>query len=133
MRSRRKNKKNQIEISSLIDILFILLIFLMLSVRFTESRTLQDFNLPKSDAKLLGDSTNEVTISISKEGSFFLNGSPIQKSNLNRFIKNEIDVTKNPTIILELDVESKFGDFYEVTELLKTKSISNIQISTLKK
>ncbi len=133
MRGRRKNKKKQIEISSLIDILFILLIFLMLSVRFTESRTLQDFNLPKSDANLVGDSTNEVSISISKESSYFLNGSPIQKSNLIRFIKTELDVAKNPTIILELDVDSKFGDFYEITEIFKTKSISKIQISTLKK
>ncbi|TGL61936.1 hypothetical protein EHQ58_04845 [Leptospira ognonensis] len=127
---KRRQRSKQIEISSLIDILFILLIFLMVSVRFSESYTYSEFNLPKSEAQIVGDSKNEIKISISKLSEFFLNGRPIEKMDLINYIAAEVKVEESPTVILEVDSESKFGDFFEITNALKEKSIENVQIAT---
>jgi biopolymer transport protein ExbD len=132
MRRRPRRKSKQIEISSLIDILFILLIFLMVSVRFTESRSLFEFNLPKSEIQQVGDSESEIIISISKAGDHFLNGKQIDRQALYTYIKTEIRPDLKPVIILEMDVETKFGDFFEIINLLKQRSILNVQIATKK-
>ena len=132
MSKKLRRKCKQIEISSLIDILFILLIFLMVSVRFTESNSRFDFNLPKSEDQVVGDTENEIIISISKSGEHFLNGKSLEKDRLHDYIRTEIKQELKPIVILEMDVDAKFGDFFQITSLLKTKSISNVQIATKK-
>ncbi|MDZ4726119.1 MAG: biopolymer transporter ExbD [Leptospira sp.] len=130
---RRRSKRKQIDISSLIDVLFILLIFLMVSVRFTDSHSLVELNLPKSNVSQVGDTKDEIIISISKTGEYFLNGKKESKVIILSFISDELSKMKNPVVILELDEDSRFGDFFEITNLLKSKSIQSVQIATRKK
>lgn len=89
-----------------------------------------DFNLPKSEITQTGDFENEITISISKNAEYFLNGKSIQKEKLYSYIKTELKPSLKPTIILELDTASRFGDFFEITSLLKAQSINNVQLAT---
>lgn len=104
----------------------------MVSVRFSESHTYSEFNLPKSEAQIVGDSKNEIKISISKLGEYFLNGKSIEKKDLFRYIAEEVKAQENPTLILEVDNDSKFGNFFEITNALKAKLIENVQIATRK-
>ncbi len=130
MMRKRRGKSKTIEISSLIDILFILLIFLMLSVRFTESNTLFEYNLPKAEAQVVGDIEKEIRISISKSGEHFINGQKIEKTKIARWIGEEQIKNPKALIVLEIDTDAKFGDFFDLTNALKSISIQNIQIAT---
>ncbi|TGN19590.1 biopolymer transporter ExbD [Leptospira idonii] len=130
MKVRRRRKNKQIEISSLIDILFILLIFLMLSVRFTETRSYLELDLPDSRLSQVGDFESVVTISSDSQGIWYWNGKPESKDSVLSKIESFSEKEKQTKIILDLDKKSEFGHFFLITEKLKEKKINQVEIAT---
>ncbi len=70
--------------SSLTDIIFLLLIFFML----TSSMVQINLDLPESDSKALNEGT--IVLMLTQEGQYRLNGKPIKYRALNRGIRSEI-------------------------------------------
>lgn len=130
MKLRKSNSNSIIDISSLIDVLFILLIFLMLAVRFTETTSTLQLDLPKTQTDSIGEESPKFKIQINHLGTIYFDGKETEKDSLAALVpKNEDGKSR---IVLEVDKRAVFESFVLVTDLLKSKGYQKIDIVTLK-
>ncbi|MCG6146384.1 ExbD/TolR family protein [Leptospira bandrabouensis] len=130
MKLRKSNPDSSIDISSLIDVLFILLIFLMLAVRFTDTTSTLQLDLPKTRTESIGEESPAFKIQINHLGMIFFDGKETPKDSLTMMIpENE---GGKSSIVLEVDKKTIFETFVFVTDLLKSKGYQKINIITRK-
>lgn len=122
----KKRSKAQAEfnMSSLTDIIFLLLIFFMLTATFVNVKKL---DIPESNIKTVAPSS--LAVSIEKAGNFYVNGKEINSRDLKREINEVAKRIDNPekstvTIIAEKGVAfSQVMKVLSVASDLKLKAI----------
>ena len=99
LKSRNKVSLN-FNMSSMTDIVFLLLIFFMLTSTLVSPNALK-LLLPNSKAKTLEKQT--ISISINKELDFYINENQVIESNLENELKSILANQEEPAIILHAD------------------------------
>ena len=99
LKSRNKVSPN-FNMSSMTDIVFLLLIFFMLTPTLVSPNALK-LLLPNSKSKTLEKQT--ISISINKELDFYINENQVIESNLENELKTILAAQKEPAIILHAD------------------------------
>ena len=99
LKSRNKVSPN-FNMSSMTDIVFLLLIFFMLTSTLVSPNALK-LLLPNSKAKTLEKQT--ISISINKELDFYINENQVIESNLENELKAILANQEEPAIILHAD------------------------------
>jgi len=99
LKSRNKVSPN-FNMSSMTDIVFLLLIFFMLTSTLVSPNALK-LLLPNSKAKTLEKQT--VSVSINKDLDFYINENQVIVSNLENELKQVLSQQQEPAIILHAD------------------------------
>ena len=99
LRSRNKVSAN-FNMSSMTDIVFLLLIFFMLTSTLVSPNALK-LLLPSSKAKTLEKQT--ISISITKDVDFYINENKVTAASIEQELKLLINNEKEPAIILHTD------------------------------
>jgi biopolymer transport protein ExbD len=99
LRSRNKVTPN-FNMSSMTDIVFLLLIFFMLTSTLVSPNALK-LLLPSSKAKTLEKQT--ISISITKDIQFYINENPVLDNTIEQELKLIINNEQEPAIILHTD------------------------------
>jgi biopolymer transport protein ExbD len=114
---KKRSKVNaEFSMSSLTDIIFLLLIFFMLTANFVR---VDNFELPKSDSKTVAPMS--MTVSIEKSGKFSLNGNEIGISNLKKALKLELGKAENrdnATVAIYAEIGVPFEKVQEVMNVV---------------
>ena len=128
MQFREKTKKRVlINITSLIDVLFLLLIFFMVSSTFLEQPGMK-LDLPQTSTH---DITRQesYTLFITKDEVLYLNEEPIALKNLPDRLK-KISSETEEGIILKADEKTRYGFVVEVMDLVKQSGIKKLVVAT---
>lgn len=110
--------------SSLTDIIFLLLIFFMLTSTLVR---IDDFELPKSDSKTVAASS--LMVSIDRDGQYKVQGQVVPRSGVERAIRQEVaqaEEKEDFTITIVAEVGSAFDHVVRVMEIagrLRIKAI----------
>ncbi len=119
----RKRKRPIINITSLIDVMFLLLIFFMVSTTFAEQ--------PGIKLKLPSASTAEpsrlerLTLTIDKDGRMFLNDVPVQEEKLRVDLKAAAS-KPDATLVLRADRDVPYGYVIRAMDISRQSGIRNI-------
>jgi biopolymer transport protein ExbD len=127
---REKNENFTIDIAPLVDVVFLLLIFFMLSTTFEINPGLK-VNLPESSSKEIQKQKKEIKIVVTKTGSIYYNGRPVDLNKLNNRFKNLKD--KKTLVIIEADRFSFYGNVVSVMDIAKQNGLNNFAIATKQK
>ena len=101
MNFRGRNKVTpEFNMSSMTDIVFLLLIFFMLTSTLVSPNALK-LLLPNSKAKTLEKQT--ISVSINKDLDFYINENQVIESNLENELKQVLSQQQEPAIILHAD------------------------------
>ncbi len=115
----------EINITPLVDIVFLLLIFFMVSSRFTDETSLR-VNLPESGSgKTLNETVNTI-LSITANGKMFLGNHAVKKSELS----TELARLKEQPLIIKADEGVAHGQVVEALDMAKSAGISKASIAT---
>lgn len=77
--SRQRPEEVSVNLTPLIDVVFLLLIFFMVSTTFTKETQLE-IDLPSANGSVQEKPVEHIEIQISAEGSYLLNGEPVGES-----------------------------------------------------
>lgn len=114
----------EFSMSSLTDIIFLLLIFFMLTSTFVQ---IQPFDLPESDSKTVA--STDIVVGIDADGKYTLNNQEIPKSGLKKALQlklQEVDNQDNPYVTIVSEVNNKFNETLYVMKIanqLRAKAI----------
>ena len=132
----RKHKSQEInlEITPLVDVIFLLLIFFVLSTQFIDLKSMS-IDLPSIDQNTMSNlSEKRVKIEISKEGEVLIDNQIINDFSLvalnAQFRAISSDVK---TAIISADSEAKYQYLVTIIESLNRNGFKNIQINGVSK
>ncbi len=120
--------KNKIDILPMIDIIFAILSFLIISSLYLSRVDTIPIDLPKATTSLRQDS-KFVNIFIDKSGLIFLNKQKISLDNIRDIISNLINESKN-LVVLHADKNVSHGIVIKVLDSLRSIEGLKIAIST---
>jgi len=116
----------QIDIAPLIDIVFQLLIFFMLTSSFIMQPGIK-VNLPKAVTSEVIKYEN-VEIMISSENITYLNGKLVNSQELKSYLKQA--AKRNQTVLIKADARASLGRVVEIWDMCRDLGISQINIAT---
>ncbi len=128
--SRHSEEPMEINLIPLIDVLLVILIFLAASTSFTQQRQLQ-LDLPQAKAQAITDE-KFVSLSISKEGIYLLNGDFIDSKNSTEIAKalRSAITDDNQVLRIEADNLASHGSVVTALEAARLANIEKIQFIT---
>lgn len=107
MNFRGRNKVTpEFNMSSMTDIVFLLLIFFMIASTLVSAEAI-DLKLPNSSSKTT--QTKSVSVSVNKRNQYFVDSKMVPKSLLEAEVLNKVGESSSPTIVIrsDQDVEMK--------------------------
>lgn len=113
--TRPKSEAVRLELAPLIDVIFQLLIFFMISSSFMYPSL--SINLPKIETPEPSDQHQELVLSVAKGGSYFLNGEPTQKESLPGALKQALGSNDRKSLFFHADNSIPYQQAVEVMNL----------------
>ena len=132
MRIRRSNEdKLEIGMSSLIDCVFLLLIFfLVTTIAKKENRDI-DIDLPVSTSSLDVPPDNDtMVIGVNKEKMLFYNGRPVTISELHQILLELSEENQDRRIRVDCDKAVAFSRVVEILDLCSVRGLHNVAVRT---
>ena len=130
MKFKRKNRTETApDITPMIDVVFLLLIFFMLSTTFIVKPGI-NISLPKSSAEEIKKQKEEIEISISREGAFYLDGDKVDLETLEERFINAAETSIESVVIINADEKASHGDVVVIMDLAKESGISKLAVAT---
>ena len=126
---KKKSPEINLEITPLVDVIFLLLIFFVLSTQFIDLKTMS-IDLPTIDKTMSNLPEKRVKIEISKEGEVLINNTILDNFSIKalneelRAISPEIK-----TATISADSDTKYQYLVTIMESLNRNGFKNIQIN----
>jgi biopolymer transport protein ExbD len=127
-RTRKRRSRVLINITSLIDVLFLLLIFLMVSSTFLEQPGIK-LELPPAETAVVVDQ-KEFTLFVDKHGKLFLNNLEISMDGLEAKLKEALPGMKDGSLILKADQDVSHGIVVRIMDSVKKSGVKKLVIGT---
>jgi biopolymer transport protein ExbD len=123
----KRREKLSTDLTPLVDVIFILLIFFIVTSVFKKDELALILDLPSSNAKESQIEQKEITIELS-ETKIAYKGKEIELDDLNlalRLIRN-----RNDAIILRIDKNVKYERVVKLLDLLQAHNLNNLALVT---
>ena len=127
---KKKSPEINLEITPLVDVIFLLLIFFVLSTQFIDLKSMS-IDLPSIDKKTMSNlPENRVKIEISKEGVVLINNIILDTFSLKSLNKELRSISPEiKTAIISADSDTKYQYLVTIMESLNRNGFKNIQIN----
>jgi len=129
MRFRNEEEENfSLDLTPLVDVVFLLLIFFMVSTVFVDFKRRMDISLPTSKVSILDEIPKAIELEITVDKQVFLNGDKVSLKSLESALK-KIDVDKKKAAIIRADKNLPYGDVIKVMGMLQSARILDISVA----
>ncbi|NIM66477.1 MAG: biopolymer transporter ExbD [Candidatus Latescibacteria bacterium] len=126
----RRSKKRSVilNVTSLIDVLFLLLIFFMISTTFLSQPAIK-MELPKAEHS---DVVRQkpLVVYIDQSGKVFLNDEPMEIPLLEEALRRKLQDTTDKSLVLKADSRVSHGSVVEVLDIVKGAGVQKLVVST---
>jgi len=128
MRFTRKDEEDySLQLTPLIDVVFLLLIFFMVSTAFVDFTRQLNIELPESQSGAPISKTKVYTIEINREGSVFLDGRPVLVGEIAEKIAQRVDEKRS--VIIRADKKLHYGQAVEIMGICRDAGITDIGLA----
>ena len=120
-----------INLSSMIDVLFILIIFFMITTTFKEEEVDQLVKLPtdKRNQSLTQSKGNVIKVNIREHGEYLVMGAQMTEEELAKWMKDEIVRKPEMKVMIRCDKESKHLHLANVMSICRFIGVTEANIS----
>ena len=123
-------RKIGINLTPLIDVLFILIIFFTVSSTFLEQPGIE-LKLPEAESSQ-SHTAQKVIIYVDNQENLFLNDDPVEIENIAKAVEALISAQTDKSVVLHADEDVSHGVVINIMDLLRKQGIYKIIISTSK-
>ncbi|KPJ94151.1 MAG: hypothetical protein AMJ55_06830 [Gammaproteobacteria bacterium SG8_15] len=127
-----KSKELDVNITPLIDIVFLLLIFFMVSTTFERESEI-DVTLPQAAIDAPQEQSEVIEIVISSQGEFYVNGKRVinkQVSTLKQALLKVADGREDPPIIISADAKATHQSVVTVMDAARQLGFVHLSFAT---
>jgi len=126
---RKKRIQSSPDITPLIDVVFLLLIFFMISTTFVHKPGIE-ITLPKASADLIKKRDKEIRVSVARDGTIFVDDRMIGIEELKKVFSAAAGSGDRSTLIIKADENTMHGKVVEIMDSAKEAGITKLAIAT---
>ncbi len=128
---KRARRDVTVDITPLVDVVFLMLIFFMVSTSFKVASSLK-LELPASHSQEQLHETREVVISIDAAGRYYVGDEPVSDANLRKRILNATKGDPNMRVVLRADAEARHKRVVRALDVLRQLGMGKVSIATVR-
>jgi biopolymer transport protein ExbD len=121
--------KPVINIASLVDVLFLLLIFFMVTSAFVEQPNIK-LELPTTRHSEISR-VERTVLTLSRDGQLFLKEKPVDKQNLEKELRRLMLDTGDDVLVLKADKMVPYGDVVDIMDYAKGAGFKKVVAPTI--
>ncbi len=126
---KKKDDEPDISIAPLVDIVFLLLIFFMVTSHYDIAAGVQ-IKLPKVTQKTANpDAENRIFVIVDKAANVYIDGKKIGMKALKKRLREEVKKRGMLHLILQADADVRHGKVVEIMDIAKNAGINSIIIA----
>ena len=130
MSLRRSRKSSpRVDVIPLIDVLMVLILFFLTSMQFQDLRAL-NVKLPKIDSAGSNKITNQLIISVSKEGEYYLNGNKDDLEEIEKVMKTASELPQKPSVLVVADENVPLKHVTKVVDLCRSSGLDDFRLQS---
>jgi biopolymer transport protein ExbD len=118
-----------INVTSLVDIVFNLLLFFVVTTTFATSLGI-NVNLPASTSATVAAASKDITVTIDDKGKIFLANTPVSVDALRAEFSSQLKQGQQTTLIIRADERVNHGLVVHVMDLAKEAGVQKLAIAT---
>ncbi len=125
---REQEENYSLELTPLIDVVFLLLIFFMVSTAFVDFPRRMDIALPTSKASSEDQAVKNLEIEMTRNKAIFLDGKKVTLAGLEQFLEK----IKNPgesKALIRADKNLPYGEVVQVMGVLQAAQVLDISVA----
>lgn len=117
-----------LDLTPLLDVVFLLLTFFTLTlVLFVQAEVL-DVRLPTTDGAGQSPTGELVTLAIREDASIALDGTAVEVQGIATAVQSRLEASEDATLVLAIDVGAPSGRLIEVVQALRSGGIERFSI-----
>lgn len=126
---RKQSDEPRIDLTPMVDVVFLLLIFFMISTTFVESPGIS-IKLPEASSQSVDREPKEVKVYLSKEGDIYHLDKKISLDDFKSLLAEHQSEAEQTTILLLADQESRHGKVVTLMDLARDAGFVKLAIAT---
>ena len=127
---RRRRLPLILDLTPLIDVVFLLLIFFMVTTTFVPDATGLQVDLPRSDSQQVVGESDDLTLAVGADGTIAIDGRALTLEQVSAELRKAANNNPNTLIILEADTATAHGRVVEVMDLARGIGLTSFAIAT---
>ena len=128
----RKAKGSSLDITPLVDLVFLLIIFFLLSTTFNVSPGIR-LDLPEASSQKINKERKEITLSVDQSGTIYVNKDPIDQTSLLSRLLTWAHEDRDTTVLIKGDRNTGYGQMVDILGTVKQSGLHRIAIMTQSK
>lgn len=132
LRSLRMESEPQLMIIPMIDIIFFLLVFFMMSTLYMVEQNTIPVNLPQATAHRM-EETRQIAVTVTSEGRILFDKEELPLALVRRRAQAELGKQNDAVFVLRSDKQTEYGKVVAVLDELKLAGVQRLAIATEKK
>ena len=128
-RNHKSDTDVKIELTSLIDVMFLLLIFFLITTTFVTNQGIQ-VQLPRASAGAISEQPVNFTITVDQYGQLFFENEKYTQESLADKLKNAFKENIDLIVIIQADEEAQHGIIVGLLDMAKNIGIERLAIAT---
>jgi len=127
----RKARREEVtpDVTPLVDCVFLLLIFFMLSTTFVVSPGIR-INLPQAQAEPVRHERQDLRVKVDPEGTVFLGDQRASPEDLGARLRDTARTDRDTLVVIEADEETPHKFVVDVMDRAKSSGLSRLAIAT---
>jgi biopolymer transport protein ExbD len=118
-----------LDLTPMVDVVFLLVIFFMVSTTFITLESGLPVDLPDAQTAV-AEPSSLPTVTITKEQQIFFGGAPVDEASLPELVRQELASSGFTTVVLRADKTVPHGMAVRVMDLIKQAGAKRIAIAT---
>ncbi len=129
---RRSRAANTLSLTPLIDVVFLLLIFFLVTSEFEEEERRLDIVLPEATSAVpMTGQTSELVVDIDRDGKIYMGGQELDIPELERILSASVaNNPTNQTAVIRADKSASFQPVVNVMDACNRTGISEYSVTT---
>ena len=124
-----KREESRFDLTPLVDVVFLLLIFFMLSTTFIVAPGIK-VKLPESSSPEISREKTEVRVVMAQDDKIFVEQTLVSIEELGKYLKKAARESREGMVIIQADERVLHGKVVEVMDVAKTSGFNKLAIAT---
>ena len=119
----------RVDVIPLIDVLMVLILFFLTSMQFQDLRAL-NVTLPKIDSAGSNKITNQLVVSVSQKGVYFLNGNEDNLKKIGEVMKSSASLPLKPAVLVVADENVPLKHVTKIVDLCRESGLEDFRLQS---